>query len=69
MISMTASPAPAGREDSAICSSGEASTFRPLWNNTPLPQEFSRDLQPLEVLFIEIGQSVSTPERLGTQAQ
>jgi hypothetical protein len=43
--------------DVSVCSSEEASAFRPLWNNTPLPQEFARELQPLEVLFVEICQS------------
>lgn len=43
--------------DVSLCSSDDGSTFRPLWNRASLPREFSRVLQPLEVVFVEIRQS------------
>ena len=40
--------------DVSLFSSREGDTFRPLWKQTSLPRELSRELQPLEVLFLEI---------------
>ncbi len=29
-------------------------TFRPLWQSQPVPQEFTAELEPLEVVFVEL---------------
>jgi len=43
------------RCDVDLYSSREGDAFRPLWQNTALPRGFSRQLEPLEVVFLEIG--------------
>ena len=55
--------------DVAFCSSEEGSTLRSLWKHTSLPREFSRELQPLEGLFLEVCQSISGPETREAETQ
>ena len=55
--------------DVDLCSSEEDSEFRPLWRQVTLPREFTRELQPLEVAFLEVRQPDSRPETRDTQAQ
>ena len=40
--------------DVHLWSSEENATIRTLWEATGLPREFSRELQPLEVVFVEV---------------
>ncbi|MBM4091513.1 MAG: hypothetical protein FJ276_19115 [Planctomycetes bacterium] len=39
----------------------ESATFRPLWQSERVPREFDAELEPLEVLFIELCGSGKTP--------
>lgn len=55
--------------DVSVCSSEEASVFRPFWNHTTLPRKFSRELQPLEVLFLEVRPSDSGPDTRTKETQ
>ena len=40
--------------DAQIYRSTHGDTFRPLWQNQHVPQEFTAELEPLEVVFIEL---------------
>lgn len=39
--------------DVEVSTSEEGTTFRPLWKAIQLPKEYSRELEPLEVVFVE----------------
>jgi hypothetical protein len=40
--------------DALIYRSAQGEPFRPLWQNRPVPQEFIAELEPLEVVFVEL---------------
>jgi len=40
--------------DAQICRSTEGETFRPLWQSQTVPQPFAAELEPLEVVFVEL---------------
>ena len=40
--------------DARIYRSTQGETFRPLWRNQHVPKEFAADLEPLEVVFVEL---------------
>ncbi len=42
------------RCDVEVFNSREGDAFHPLWQNTALPRDFSRQIEPLEVVFLEI---------------
>lgn len=47
--------APAARSyDAQIYRSTQGETFRPLWQSQSLPKEFTAELEPLEVVFVEL---------------
>ena len=46
--------------DVSLYSSREAAGLHPLWKQTELPRQFSRELQPLEVVFVEISQAAGS---------
>jgi hypothetical protein len=50
--------APAGKDyDAAIYRSTTGEAFQPMWHNAPLPKELTTELQPLEVVFVELNAS------------
>ena len=40
--------------DVAVCRPGSDADFQPLWKNVSLPKDFTEELAPLEVLFVEL---------------
>jgi len=40
--------------DARIYRSTQGETFRPLWQNQHVPQEFTAELEPMEVVFVEL---------------
>ncbi len=45
-----------GSFDAEIYRSTQRASFKPLWQNVPLPAEFATELAPLEVVFVELRQ-------------
>lgn len=62
-VSLDARNAPAAKSYNAeIYRSTAGESFQPLWQKTPVPREFTAELAPLEVVFVEL-RSVSNPSR------
>ncbi|MCY2988266.1 MAG: DUF6259 domain-containing protein [Planctomycetota bacterium] len=54
-VSLDTRNTPAGKSyEAELYRSTQGESFRPLWQNLPVPQAFTAELEPLEVVFIEI---------------
>ncbi len=64
-VNLDARNSPAERPyDAHIYRSTQGETFRPLWQRRSVPQEFTANIDPLEVVFIELrGNGTSGPEQ------
>ncbi len=57
MVNLDTRNVPAAKSyDAHIYRSTQSETFRPLWQNQQVPQKFTAELEPLEVVFIELSQ-------------